>query len=80
MLMENILRSKEHWQVVEDGVEIPEVGIALNDAQHWELDVMELKDLRAKNYLFQVIELYILEIILCKETSKDIWDSIEKNY
>ena len=39
-----------------------------------------MKDLKAKNYLFQAIDRSILETILCKETSKDIWDSIKKKY
>ncbi|KAH0709497.1 hypothetical protein KY284_010924 [Solanum tuberosum] len=40
----------------------------------------KLKDLKAKNYLFQAIYRPILEAILCKETSKDTWDSTKKKY
>ncbi|CAL0318234.1 unnamed protein product [Lupinus luteus] len=80
MLMENLLRSKEYWQVVEDGVATPEEGRELNAAQNREHDAMKLKDLRAKNFLFQAIDRSILETILCKETSKDIWDSMKKKY
>ncbi|KAJ1380140.1 hypothetical protein SESBI_46272 [Sesbania bispinosa] len=78
MLMENLLRSKEYWQVVVDGVTTPEGGEALTDAQQKELDAMKLKDLKVKNYLFQAIDRSILETILCKDTSKDIWDSMKK--
>ena len=39
-----------------------------------------MKDLKAKNYLFQAIDRPILETILSKETSKDIWDSMKKKY
>lgn len=39
-----------------------------------------LKDLKAKNYLFQAIDRTILETILVKDTSKDIWDSMKKKY
>ena len=41
---------------------------------------MKLKDLKANNCLFQAIDRSILETILCKETSKDIWDSMKKKY
>jgi hypothetical protein len=39
-----------------------------------------LKDLQAKNYLFQANDCSILETILDKETSKGIWDSMKKNF
>lgn len=78
MLMENFLRSKEYWQVVEVGVATPTT--AMEDAQQKELEGLKLKDLKAKNYLFQAIDRSILETILCKETSKDIWDSMKKKY
>ncbi|KAJ1411088.1 callose synthase 7-like [Sesbania bispinosa] len=67
MLMENLLRSKEYWQVVVDGVATPEDGEALTDEQQKELDAMKLKDLKANNYLFQAIDRSILETILCKD-------------
>ena len=31
MLMENFLRSKEYWQVVENGIETPKAGEALTE-------------------------------------------------
>ncbi|KZV19035.1 hypothetical protein F511_08463, partial [Dorcoceras hygrometricum] len=40
----------------------------------------KLKDLKAKNYLFQAIDRATLETILCKDTSKQIWDSMKKKY
>ena len=33
MLMENFLRSKEYWQVVDSGIAEPENGIVLIEAQ-----------------------------------------------
>jgi len=80
MLMENFLRSKEYWIVVESGVATPAEGTTLTDAQKAELEGMKLKDLKAKNYLFQAIDRSILETILCKDTSKDIWDSMKQKY
>ena len=39
-----------------------------------------MKDLKVKNYLFQAIDRTIMETILNKETSKDIWESMKKKY
>ncbi|KAL5760728.1 hypothetical protein ACOSP7_019223 [Xanthoceras sorbifolium] len=69
MLMENFLRSKEYWQVVDSGVAEPTASVVLTDAQKIELEGQKLKDLKAKNYIFQAIDLSILETILRKETS-----------
>ncbi|KAG4934222.1 hypothetical protein JHK87_048224 [Glycine soja] len=80
MLMENFLQSKEYWHVVESGVETPNADVALTETQQKELEGLKLKDLKAKNYLFQAINRSILETILCKETSKDTWDSMKKKY
>ncbi|GAU51565.1 hypothetical protein TSUD_244720 [Trifolium subterraneum] len=38
------------------------------------------RDLKTKNYLFQSIDRTILETILVKETSKDIWDAMKRKY
>lgn len=78
MLMENFLRSKEYWTVVESGVLMLPEGAT--DAQKAEHDCLRLKDLKAKNYLFQAIDRAVLETILCTDTSKQIWDSLKKKY
>ena len=52
----------------------------MTDAQKTEQEAKQLKDLKAKNYLFQAIDRSILETILCKDTSKHIWDSMKKKY
>ena len=65
---------------MEDGVNTPAEGEILTNAQKAELEAKKLKDLKAKNYLFQAIDRPILETILCKETSKDICDSMKKKY
>jgi len=80
MLMENFLRSKEYWQVVVDGIPKPTESTVVSDAQKAEAQAAKLKDLKAKNYLFQAIERSILETILSKDTSKQIWDSMKKKY
>ena len=78
--MENFLQSKEYWLIVESRIQAPEPNAVLSDAQKTELEGRKLKDLKAKNYLFQAIDRPILETILSKETSKDILDSMQKKY
>ncbi|XP_017618059.1 uncharacterized protein LOC108462645 [Gossypium arboreum] len=78
MLMENFLRSKEYWSVVEDGIQELEFGTSLTDTQKMEIDAQKLKDLKARNYLFQAIDRSILETILCKDTANHIWDSMKR--
>ncbi|KAL5560315.1 hypothetical protein UlMin_036526 [Ulmus minor] len=80
MLMENFLRSKEYWTIVEIGVTEPASGEVLTEAQQKKLEEQRLKDLKAKNYLFQAIDRSILETILQKDTCKQIWDSMKKKY
>ncbi|XP_016649728.1 PREDICTED: uncharacterized protein LOC107881140 [Prunus mume] len=80
MLMENFLRSKEYWSLLETGIVEPESGVVLTELQQKKLDESKLKDLKAKNYLFQAIDRSILETILQKDTSKQIWDSMKKKY
>ncbi|GMP46857.1 hypothetical protein CsSME_00014857 [Camellia sinensis var. sinensis] len=53
-------------------------GVVLVEAQRKMLEDQRLKDLKTKNYLFQVIDRAILETILQKDTSKQIWDSLKK--
>ncbi|PNX65879.1 retrovirus-related Pol polyprotein from transposon TNT 1-94, partial [Trifolium pratense] len=40
----------------------------------------KLKDLKVKNYLFQSIDRSILETILVRGTSRDIWESMRRKY
>jgi hypothetical protein len=62
MLMENLLRSKEYWSLIENGVTIAPAGAT--QEQQKAADDSRLKDLKAKNYLFQAIDRSILETIL----------------
>ncbi|KAK2407959.1 putative mitochondrial protein [Trifolium repens] len=80
MLMENFLKSKEYWTLVESGITVPGNESALTETQKKALDDQRLKDLKAKNYLFQAIDRAVLETILKKDTAKDIWDSMKKKY
>lgn len=82
MIMENLLRSKEYWSVVEDGYTEPgaKEKELLTDAQRKVLEDKNPKDLKAKNYLFQAIEKSILKTIIQKDTSKQLWDSMKTKY
>lgn len=42
------------------------------------LDALKLKDLKPNNYLFEAINQSIMATILCKDTSKHIWDAMKK--
>ncbi|KAK0581377.1 hypothetical protein LWI29_013062 [Acer saccharum] len=48
MLMENFLRSKEYWSLVETGYVEPEDGASLTDAQQKKLEEEKLKDLKTE--------------------------------
>lgn len=65
MVMENFFRSKEYLQVVFKGIVEPADGMVVMDAQRTKIEKQQLlKNLRAKNYLFQAIDRSILDIIL----------------
>lgn len=60
--------------MVENGITVAPVN-----ATQEQLKVVEkrkLKYLKAKNYLFQAIDILILETILVCNTSRDIWDAM----
>jgi len=80
MLMENLLRSKEYWSVIEMRYAESAPGEVLTNAQRKTLEETKLKDLKVKNYLFQSIDKSILKIITQKETAKQLWDSMKVKY
>ncbi|KAI3503168.1 hypothetical protein L1887_31605 [Cichorium endivia] len=66
--MENFLRSKEIWSLVEEGIPTPAIGNgAASEAQRKSVEDAKLKDLKVKNFLFQAIDKEILETILEKK-------------
>lgn len=77
MLMENLFRLKEYWNIIEAGITEYDGKEKLTDAQKTTLDDQKLKDLKAKNYLFQSIDKSILKTITYKETAKQLWDSMK---
>ena len=78
--MENLLRSKEFWELVETGYVEPTSGSVQTDAHRKKIKELKLKDLKAKNYLFQAIDHTVLDTILKKDTAKDIWDAMKKKF
>ena len=57
---------------MENGITTYAGGTVLTEAQLKSIEDQKLKDLKAKNYLFQAIARAILEKILKKDTAKDI--------
>jgi hypothetical protein len=70
MLMENLLRSKEYWPLIETGITIAPANATAEKRRI--ADEVKLRDLKVKNYMFQAIDRSILETILNHDTAKDI--------
>ena len=66
--------------MIETGVPAVAEGLDPTEVQKKTVEELRLKDLKAKNYLFQAIDRSILETILKKDTAKDIWDSLKQKY
>jgi hypothetical protein len=71
MLMENLLRSKDYWSLIENGVTTAPANATAE--QRKLAEESNIRDLKVKNYLFQSIDRTILETILVRDTSRDIW-------
>lgn len=80
MLRENFLRAKEYWNLIDPGIPQHAAGAVLTETEKKTLEEHKLKDLKVKNYLFQAIDRVVLETILKKGTSKEIWDSLQQKY
>ena len=52
MFMENFLKSKEFFDMVETGYVKPNEGEVLSAVQQQQLATSKLKDMKVKNYLF----------------------------
>ena len=68
--MENLLCSEEYWDLVENGISAATEDIGFTDDQKKRIEDQKLKDLKAKNYLFQALDRSILETILSKDTTR----------
>ena len=79
-LMENFLRSKEYWHLVEHGISIVTNKTTASEAELKAMEEQQLNDMKIKNYLYQAIDREILDTILNDDTSKDIWDSMKQKF
>ncbi|KAI5447962.1 hypothetical protein KIW84_015413 [Lathyrus oleraceus] len=79
-LMENFLRSKEMWNLVEDGVVVGPQNREPTDEETKTIAEQKLKDRKVKNHLYQAIDREILETILNDDTSNKIWDSMKQKF
>nr|GEU43594.1 hypothetical protein [Tanacetum cinerariifolium] len=71
-MMENLLRAKQAWNVIDLGIREPAVGIAQSEAEKKKLEELRMKDLRVKHYLYQAIDRVTFEQILDRRTSKAV--------
>lgn len=69
-LMENLLRAKGLWSMVENSFEEPTEETVLTDAQQVQLNDARTKDHKVKHYLYQAIDRVTFEQILDRRTSK----------
>lgn len=77
ILLENFLHSKEYWCLVGNGIPVTADGAFLTYAQRKNFEDQKLKDLNAKNYLFQALDYSALETILNKDRANNIWESLK---
>lgn len=80
MLMENFLRLKEYQGLIETRISAIREGEKSIEGQRKMNEEEKLKDLKVKIYLFQAIDRTIIEIILNKDTAKNIKDSMKMKY
>nr|GEZ46261.1 hypothetical protein [Tanacetum cinerariifolium] len=79
-MMENLLRAKQVWNLIDPGIRKPVVGIAQSDAEKKKLEELRLKDMQVKHYLYQTIDQVTFEQILDRKTSKAVWDSMKQRF
>ena len=79
-LMENLLRAKGLWNLVEEGYTEAAEGTEVTAAQQKQLEELKVKDHQVKHYLFQAIDRVVFEQILDRKTSKIIWESLKRKF
>ena len=78
--MENLLRAKGLWSLVENGFEEPKAMTMLTESQQAQLEDARTKDHQVKHYLFQALDRTIFEQILDRRTAKNVWDSMKRRF
>nr|GEV17080.1 putative RNA-directed DNA polymerase [Tanacetum cinerariifolium] len=79
-MMENLLRAKQVWNLIDPGIREPTVGVAQSEAEKKKLEELRMKDLQVKHYLYQAIDRVTFEQILDRTTSKAVWESMQKRF
>nr|GEV73397.1 putative RNA-directed DNA polymerase [Tanacetum cinerariifolium] len=79
-MMENLLRAKQVWNLIDPGIREPAVGIAQSEGEKKKLEELRVKDMQVKHYLYQAIDRVTFEHILDQKTSKAIRDSMKKRF
>ena len=79
-IMENLLRAKKLWNLIEPGIEEPAVGIAQSDAQKKKIEELRSKDLQVKHYLYQAIDRVTFEQILNRSSAKSVWNCMKQRF
>nr|GFA76966.1 hypothetical protein [Tanacetum cinerariifolium] len=79
-MMENLLRAKQAWNLIDPGIREPAVGVAQSEGEKKKLEELRVKDMQVKHYLYQAIDKVTFEQILDRKTSKAIWDSMKKRF
>ncbi|GAU12288.1 hypothetical protein TSUD_141960 [Trifolium subterraneum] len=78
MLMENLIRPKEFWPLIETGVTVAPPNATAEQIRI--ANESKLQDLKVKIFLFQAIDRTILETILNRDTTKEIWEAMKQKY
>ncbi|CAH1423479.1 unnamed protein product [Lactuca virosa] len=79
-MMENLLRAKQVWNLIDPGIREPVVGVAQSEAEKVKLEELRMKDLQVKHYMYQAIDRVTFEQILDRRTSKAVWESMKKRF
>ncbi|XP_076950796.1 uncharacterized protein LOC143623877 [Bidens hawaiensis] len=79
-MMENLLRAKQMWGLIDPGIIKPAIGIAQSEAQRKKLEDLRVKDLQVKHYMYQAIDRVTFEQILDRKTSKAVRDSMKRRF
>ncbi|KAJ0532224.1 putative RNA-directed DNA polymerase [Helianthus annuus] len=79
-IMENLLRAKNLWHLIDPGITEPAVGVAINENQRKKLEELQTKDKQVKHYLYQAIDRVTFEQILDRRTAKSIWACMKQRF
>ncbi|XP_076913804.1 uncharacterized protein LOC143572557 [Bidens hawaiensis] len=79
-MMENLLRAKQLWGLIDPGIIEPAAGVAQSEAVRKKLEDLKAKDLQVNHFLYQAIDRVTFEQILDRRTSKAVWESMKRRF